>query len=121
ALRADGDHGGGGDLHSRRPAVPGVDVSRLPRAPRRRGRGHAGRRGGAHDGRPAVELRLVRALDPRLVRRTRSVRPLLTVDTSLGVATVVVVLVQATLLARIVARAFDGAPVSALRLDLVVL
>ncbi len=63
----------------------------------------------------------MRALDPRLVRRTRSVRPLLAIDTALGVATVAVVLVQATLLARIVARAFDGAPLAALRSELVVL
>src|SRR5512132_3691026 len=63
----------------------------------------------------------MRALDPRLVRRTRSVRPLLAIDTALGVATVAVVLVQATLLARIVARAFDGAALAALRTELVVL
>jgi ATP-binding cassette, subfamily C, bacterial CydD len=63
----------------------------------------------------------MRALDPRLVRRTRSVRPLLAVDTALGVATVVAVLVQATLLARIVARAFDGAGLGALRLELAAL
>lgn len=63
----------------------------------------------------------MRALDPRLVRRTRSVRPLLAVDTALGIASVAVVLAQATLLARIVARAFDGAPLAALRTDLVVL
>jgi ATP-binding cassette, subfamily C, bacterial CydD len=51
----------------------------------------------------------VRALDPRLVRRARGVRVLLAVDAALGVATALVVLVQATLLALIVARAFDGA------------
>jgi ATP-binding cassette, subfamily C, bacterial CydD len=63
----------------------------------------------------------VKALDPRLVRRTRAARPLLAADTALGVATVLAVLVQATLLARIVTRAFDGAPVGALRLDLALL
>ena len=62
----------------------------------------------------------MRALDQRLVRRTRSVRPLLAVDTALGAATVALVLVQATLLARIVAHAFDGASLAAVRLDLVV-
>jgi ATP-binding cassette, subfamily C, bacterial CydD len=51
----------------------------------------------------------VRALDPRLVRRATPVRTLLGVDAGLGVATAILVLVQATLLARIVARAFDGA------------
>jgi thiol reductant ABC exporter CydD subunit len=63
----------------------------------------------------------VRALDQRLVRRTRSVRPLLAADTALGLATVVLVLAQATLLARIVARAFDGASLGALRPELVAL
>jgi thiol reductant ABC exporter CydD subunit len=63
----------------------------------------------------------VRALDPRLVRRTRSVRPLLIVDSALGVATTAVVLVQATLLARVVAGAFAGVPVSELRRDAVAL
>src|SRR4029453_10348035 len=63
----------------------------------------------------------MRALDPRLVRRTRSVRPLLGVDTALGVATVACILVQATLLARIVARAFSGAAPGDLRTDLVAL
>ncbi|HUA47659.1 MAG TPA: thiol reductant ABC exporter subunit CydD [Solirubrobacteraceae bacterium] len=53
----------------------------------------------------------MRALDPRLVRRTQSARPLLTVDVALGIATALAVLLQATMLARIIARAFDGAPV----------
>jgi len=59
----------------------------------------------------------MRALDPRLLRRTRSARPLLAVDTALGVGTALAVLMQATLLARIVARAFDGVPIHALGLD----
>jgi thiol reductant ABC exporter CydD subunit len=63
----------------------------------------------------------VRALDPRLLRRTTSVRPLLAIDTVAGVGTALAVLVQAGVLARIVSRAFDGAGVRALRLDLVVL
>jgi ATP-binding cassette, subfamily C, bacterial CydD len=61
----------------------------------------------------------VRALDQRLPQRTRAARPLLLVDTALGIATVVTVLAQATLLARIVARAFDGASVADLRPELV--
>ena len=60
----------------------------------------------------------MRALDPRLLRRTSAARPLLAVDTALGVAMIAPVVAQATLLAHIVARAFDGASVSALRLDL---
>jgi ATP-binding cassette, subfamily C, bacterial CydD len=63
----------------------------------------------------------VRALDPRLVRRARPVRVLLGVDVALGVATALLVLVQATLLARIVAQAFHGASLSAVATDLVLL
>ena len=63
----------------------------------------------------------MRALDPRLARRAEPVRVLLGVDITLGVATALVVLMQATLLARIVARAFDGAPLEAVRTDLVLL
>jgi ABC-type transport system involved in cytochrome bd biosynthesis fused ATPase/permease subunit len=60
----------------------------------------------------------VRALDPRLLHRTRSARPLLATDALLGIATALTVLVQASLLARIVARAFSGVPLSALGLEL---
>src|SRR3954462_4466810 len=63
----------------------------------------------------------MRALDPRLLRRTESVRPLLAIDTVLGLATVAPVIAQATLLAHIVARAFEGASLSDVRLDLVLL
>jgi ATP-binding cassette, subfamily C, bacterial CydD len=51
----------------------------------------------------------VRAFDPRLLRRARAARVLLGLDVALGIATALVVLLQATLLASIVARAFDGA------------
>lgn len=51
----------------------------------------------------------MRALDPRLLRRTRSARPLLALDVALGIVTALAVIAQASLLARIVARAFaDG-------------
>lgn len=60
----------------------------------------------------------MRALDPRLLRRTRSARTLLGIDSALGVATALAVLAQASLLARIVARAFHGTPPGALELDL---
>ena len=59
----------------------------------------------------------MRALDPRLLRRTRSARSLLATDTVLGICAGIAVLVQAGLLARIVARAFDGAPLRSLRLE----
>jgi ATP-binding cassette, subfamily C, bacterial CydD len=61
----------------------------------------------------------VRALDSRLVRRARPVRALLAADTLMGCATVAAVVVQATVLARIVAGAFAGAGVAALRVDVV--
>jgi thiol reductant ABC exporter CydD subunit len=63
----------------------------------------------------------VPALDQRLVRRTRSVRPLLAADTALGLGTVALIIAQATLLAYVVARAFDGTSLGALRLELLVL
>ena len=118
ALRARGDHGRRRDLRAGRAALPGLDLPRLPRAPRRRADGgRAGRAAGAQAGRLADGLRAVRALDPRLVRRTRSVRPLLIVDVALGVATTALRAVQATLLAQIVAGAFAGAPAGELRRD----
>jgi thiol reductant ABC exporter CydD subunit len=61
------------------------------------------------------------ALDRRLVRRTRSVRSLLVLDTALGIATVVPVVVAAVLIARIVAGSADGASLAALRTDVVLL
>ncbi len=63
----------------------------------------------------------MRALDLRLVRRSKDARGLLWLDAAIGLATTVLVLVQATLLARIVARAFDGAPLSAVATDLALL
>ena len=52
----------------------------------------------------------MRALDPRLIRRTQPVRPLLIADCALGIGTALAVLLGATMLARIAARAFHGAP-----------
>ena len=63
----------------------------------------------------------MRALDPRLIHRTRSARRLLALDIVLGTGTAAAVVAQATLLAVIVARAFDGASLSELRLELVLL
>ena len=63
----------------------------------------------------------MRALDPRLLRRTRSARPLLATDTALGILTALTVLVGAGLLARIVARAFHGASLGSLKLELALL
>ena len=59
----------------------------------------------------------VRALDPRLLARTKSVRPLLVVDCALGIGTALAVLLGATMLARIAARAFHGAPLRDLWAD----
>jgi ATP-binding cassette, subfamily C, bacterial CydD len=63
----------------------------------------------------------VRSLDARLVRRARQVRVLLAVDVALGVGTALLVLVQATLLARIVAHAFHGASLGGVATDLALL
>jgi thiol reductant ABC exporter CydD subunit len=63
----------------------------------------------------------VRTLDPRLVRRARPVRVLLGVDVALGITTALVVLVQATLLARIVSRAFEGASLGDVATEVVLL
>jgi thiol reductant ABC exporter CydD subunit len=53
------------------------------------------------------------ALDQRLLRRAKTVRLLLAADAALGVAASVLVLLQATLLAAIVAAAFSGASLNA--------
>jgi ATP-binding cassette subfamily C protein CydD len=63
----------------------------------------------------------VRVLDPRLLRRARAARVLLGLDVAFGVATTLLVLLQATLLARIVARTFDGASLRAVAIDVVLL
>ncbi len=51
----------------------------------------------------------MRLLDPRLLRRARAARSLLVADAVLGVATALLVLAQAVLLARVAARGFEGA------------
>src|SRR4249919_4295150 len=56
----------------------------------------------------------MRPLDPRLLRRARPVRLLLGIDAVLGVLAALLVLVQAVLLARVTARAFDGVGLSQL-------
>ena len=63
----------------------------------------------------------MRALDPRLVRRARAVRVLLGVDVGLGLATTLLVLAQATLLAWVVAHAFHGASLGDVAPELVAL
>jgi ATP-binding cassette, subfamily C, bacterial CydD len=63
----------------------------------------------------------VRALDPRLLRRARPVRVLLGVDSAIGIAAALLILLQATLLARTVAAAFGGATLEAVSTDLVLL
>src|SRR5581483_3170128 len=93
----------GVNRRSRRPALPGVDVPRVS-APRRRRAGP-----------------LMHALDQRLVRRARPVRILLGIDTGAGAASALLLLVQATLLAHVVAAAFDGADLAAVAGSLVLL
>jgi ABC-type transport system involved in cytochrome bd biosynthesis fused ATPase/permease subunit len=52
-------------------------------------------------------------IDRRLLRRAKPARRVVALDVVLGLASAALVLVQALLLARIVARAFAGAPVAA--------
>ena len=54
------------------------------------------------------------ALDRRLLRRARPARTLLAVDATIGVGAALLVLCQALLIARIVARSFDGTPLARL-------
>jgi len=63
----------------------------------------------------------MRPLDPRLLHRARAARLLLGVDVGIGVATAVLVLLQATLLARVIARSFDGASLDQVSGELVLL
>src|SRR4051794_107619 len=63
----------------------------------------------------------MRALDPRLLRRARPARLLLGVDSAIGIAASVLLLFQASLLARVVARAFDGDSLHAVSTALVLL
>jgi thiol reductant ABC exporter CydD subunit len=63
----------------------------------------------------------VRALDSRLLARASAARRLLALDVAAGVATALVVLLQAFLLARIVAGAFHGSPPAALGTDVLLL
>lgn len=63
----------------------------------------------------------VRALDPRLLQRTTAVRPLLAGDAVIGVAMIMPVIAGATLLAQIVAQAFDGADLADLRVEVALL
>ena len=63
----------------------------------------------------------MRALDPRLLRRARPARLLLGADIGIGLATALLILLQATLFARIVARAFNGVTLPDLWTDIVLL
>ncbi len=63
----------------------------------------------------------MRTLDPRLVRRARPVRTLLGVDAALGVGMALLVLLQATLMAHVIAEAFDGAALADVTTPLVAL
>jgi thiol reductant ABC exporter CydD subunit len=63
----------------------------------------------------------VRALDPRLLRRARAARALIAADVAIGLGTAVLVLLQATLLAHIIARSFAGASLDDVSVELVLL
>jgi ATP-binding cassette, subfamily C, bacterial CydD len=63
----------------------------------------------------------VRLLDQRLLARARPARRLLAVDSVLGITGAVLVVVQATLIARIVTQGFDGGTLSSVAPELVLL
>jgi thiol reductant ABC exporter CydD subunit len=63
----------------------------------------------------------VRLLDQRLLARARAARRLLVFDSALGVAGAVLLVVQATLIARIVAQAFSGSSLRDVAPELVLL
>ena len=63
----------------------------------------------------------MRALDPRLLRRARPARVLLAADTAIGIVAALLLLLQATLLADVVARAFEGASLDAVSAALLLL
>ena len=63
----------------------------------------------------------MRSLDKRLLRRARAARRLLAADVVLGLGTALLVLLQATLIADIVTRAFYGASLREVRGELVLL
>ena len=63
----------------------------------------------------------MRPLDPRLVQRASAVRGLVSADVAIGLAVAVLVLLQATLLARVLARSFDGASLDEVTLELAML
>jgi thiol reductant ABC exporter CydD subunit len=63
----------------------------------------------------------MRPLDPRLLARARSVRALLGADVAIGLAGALLILAQATLLARVLARAFHGASLAAVAHEVLLL
>ncbi|HET7854974.1 MAG TPA: hypothetical protein VFL41_00810, partial [Gaiellaceae bacterium] len=63
----------------------------------------------------------MRVLDERLVSRARPMRRLLVLDAVIGIASAALVLLQAALIARIVAAAFGGASLSDVSSDLLLL
>jgi ATP-binding cassette, subfamily C, bacterial CydD len=60
-------------------------------------------------------------IDPRLLRRARAARTLLVVDAALGAVMALLVLAQAMLLAKVAARAFEGASLADVSTPLAVL
>lgn len=63
----------------------------------------------------------MRVVDPRLLRRARAARLLLGLDTAIGLTAALLILLQAALLASIVTRAFYGASLREVALELALL
>jgi thiol reductant ABC exporter CydD subunit len=63
----------------------------------------------------------VRPFDPRLLGRAQAARRLLAADVAFGIATAIFVLLQASLLARVIARSFEGASLNDVSTELVLI
>ena len=63
----------------------------------------------------------MRGIDPRLLRRARPARTLIRIDAAIGVGMALLVIAQAVLLARVVARSFEGASLADVTAPLVLL
>ena len=114
-----GDRAGRGASRPRRRAhdLPAerVPERREPRRPRARRFRHE------HVGHQPDDALARAPADPRLLRRAHAARRLLGADVAFGIATAILVLFQATLLARVIARSFEGASLDDVSTELVLL
>src|SRR5690349_409305 len=105
ALHAGRDELGRAAVHPGGARLPGLDLLGLPQAPGRPGRDAACR----GPGNPGARRRtVVKPLDPRLLRHSAAARGYLAVTVVLGLAAAALILLQAGLLAHLLAVAAAG-------------